>query len=165
MIGNRGGRHVVDWQNRELVKLLVSESTSYSEVLKRVGLTPSSNMVTLKKYIDKYDIDTSHFDPIKNRPLTRNRATAEPLANILVEHSKYASRSKLKQRLVKEELLVYQCAGCSTGGVWQGKSLTLQLEHKNGVNDDYRLINLEFLCPNCHSQTRTYAGRNKHTNK
>jgi hypothetical protein len=36
----------------------------------------------------------------------------------------------------------------------------LQLEHKNGVRSDFRIDNLELLCPNCHSQTSTFAGRN-----
>jgi RNA polymerase subunit RPABC4/transcription elongation factor Spt4 len=43
---------------------------------------------------------------------------------------------------------------------WNGKVLTLQVDHINGVNDDHRLENLRFLCPNCHSQTPTYAGSN-----
>lgn len=33
----------------------------------------------------------------------------------------------------------------------------LQLEHKNGDRCDNRLENLELLCPNCHSQTKTYS--------
>lgn len=42
-----------------------------------------------------------------------------------------------------------------------GQSLSLQLDHINGINNDHRLENLRFLCPNCHSQTNTYAGKNK----
>ena len=38
--------------------------------------------------------------------------------------------------------------------------LTLQLDHINGINNDNRKENLRFLCPNCHSQTDTFAGRN-----
>jgi hypothetical protein len=50
---------------------------------------------------------------------------------------------------------------CGNDGKWNGEKLSLHLEHKNGVNDDNRLINLTFLCPNCHSQTKTYSGKNK----
>lgn len=39
--------------------------------------------------------------------------------------------------------------------------MTLQLEHINGNNRDHRLVNLCFLCPNCHTLTKTWGGRNK----
>jgi hypothetical protein len=39
--------------------------------------------------------------------------------------------------------------------------LSLALHHRNGDGEDNRLENLELLCPNCHSQTDTFAGRNR----
>lgn len=67
------------------------------------------------------------------------------------------SRRHVKRRL--EKLIPYVCNECGQGPEWNGKKLVLQLEHKNGINNDNRLENLCFLCPNCHSQTETYAGR------
>lgn len=81
------------------------------------------------------------------------------MEEILVENSTYANLSRLKTRLVNEGLLEYKCAVCGISE-WLGKPLTLQLHHKNGKHNDHRLSNLEFLCPNCHSQTENYAGRN-----
>ena len=55
----------------------------------------------------------------------------------------------------------FRCARCGNEGEWLGEPLTLQLDHANGRYDDNRLENLRWLCPNCHSQTPTFAGRGK----
>lgn len=67
-------------------------------------------------------------------------------------------RHKLKARFLK--LVPYVCAECGIGGEWNGRRLVLQLDHKNGIHNDNRRENLQLICPNCHSQTPSYAGRN-----
>jgi len=44
---------------------------------------------------------------------------------------------------------------------WQGEKLPLELEHKDGNRRNNERSNLEYLCPNCHSLTPTWRGRNK----
>ena len=72
----------------------------------------------------------------------------------------YSSRASIRKTIIKENLIEYKCSECNIQ-TWNNKSLSLHLDHINGMNNDNRLENLRFLCPNCHSQTEIYTGRNK----
>jgi hypothetical protein len=69
--------------------------------------------------------------------------------------------NKLKLRLIKEGIIDNKCDCCGIGTAWNGQPIVHHLDHINGVSTDHRLSNLRLLCPNCHSQTHTYAGKNK----
>jgi len=66
----------------------------------------------------------------------------------------------MKKILLSKNLLEYKCYHCGIKE-WNSKEISLQLEHINGINNDNRVENLTLLCPNCHSQTPTFAGKNK----
>jgi 5-methylcytosine-specific restriction endonuclease McrA len=70
-----------------------------------------------------------------------------------------SNRGNIKRRLSERGVLPYVCAICGISQ-WQGRPLTLQIDHVNGKRLDYRLDNLRLLCANCHSQTDTFGGRN-----
>ena len=55
----------------------------------------------------------------------------------------------------------HRCSSCGVGPLWNKKALVLEVDHKNGDPCDHRLENLQFLCPNCHSQTGTYKNRTR----
>lgn len=99
----------------------------------------------------------SWFDAV-NRGALVARPSATPMSELLVAGT-YRERYNVKTRLVKEGLKENTCERCGLID-WQGEPLTLALHHINGERHDNRLENLMLLCPNCHSQTDNYAGRN-----
>lgn len=137
---------------------IVSKHKSISDILEYFGFSKSSGSMSklVKDRIIREDIDISHF----NKSGIQGGKPKYDLEDILVENSSYSNIDRLKKRILNAGLLEYKCAECGNTGEWNGKKLVLQLEHRNGKHDDHRLSNLCFLCPNCHSQTSTYAGKN-----
>ena len=83
-----------------------------------------------------------------------------PLSEILEgKHSQYQT-NKLRKRILKENILENVCSECGIAE-YNEKPIVLQLDHINGKSKDHTLKNLRLLCPNCHSQTDTWCGKNK----
>ena len=70
---------------------------------------------------------------------------------------------ELPVRWRRLKILKDQDGCCNKCGIkkWNGELITFELEHKDGNNQNNSRENLELLCPNCHSQTKTWRGRNK----
>ena len=127
---------------------IVSNSNSYSDCLRALGLGTRGGSSTdiLKKRINELNCSINHF----HAPNKRSANAKYSLDEILIENSTYANISSLKTRLIREERLEYKCAICGINS-WLNQPLALQLDHINGINNDHRIENLRFLCPNCHS--------------
>ena len=139
-------------------RIMVATADSYSDILRQLNLTTrgGSSLDILKRRIAELNCSTEHFGQKASTIAPNVRYT---LDEILVDNSSYMNISRLKIRLIKENRLEYKCARCGISE-WMGQPISLQLDHINGKNNDHRIENLRFLCPNCHSQTETYAGKN-----
>lgn len=143
---------------------LLKKSSTISEVLFKLGYTVKGNSwgySQVKRRMDDLNLDYSIFKG-KSAVIKTNKLNNVKKEDILKENCKH-QRTVLRRYIIKNNLIPYKCAICGCTE-WQGKTLSLELDHINGVNNDNRLENLRFLCPNCHSQTSTYGSRNQQIN-
>jgi hypothetical protein len=113
---------------------------------------------SISKCVARFGFSRKTFNDARLRGAVVTRPQAMPLEQLL---SAPRERGHLKGRLLRLGLKVYRCEICGISE-WRGALLSLALHHVNGDGRDNRLENLQLLCPNCHSQTENFAGRNVH---
>ena len=140
---------------------LIKNSNSLIEVCRKANIVPTTgNYNTLKKIINNNNINISHFKRICGGN-TKKKSTSEYLVK-----GTSVSSFKLKNRLLEEGIKEYKCENPECGlSEWHGKPIPLELHHINGDNTDNRIENLQLLCPNCHTFTDNYGGKNQRLNK
>ena len=136
----------------------IKSSTCIKEVLFKLGYTTSGNSWGYTKVKERMLILGLSSKDFKGRSATTITSTRVDSSKLFSSNSTHA-RSVLRKRIIRDNLLEYKCAICGIS-TWNNKTLSLELDHINGINNDNRLENLRFLCPNCHSQTSTYGSKN-----
>lgn len=126
---------------------------SIADVCRYVGWVPSGGNYKRARELIK-NLDTSH---LSQEPWNKGKKIKgkkrQSLEEILVKDSLYKNTTKLKQRLIDSGLKKNCCEKC-------GFTTKIELHHINGDPSDNRLENIQFLCPNCHSQTDNFRGKN-----
>ena len=173
-------------KKEEIISLL-QQGMSYNEIAKKVGCnkstisfhaqkmkmsrnqTPQYDWQEIQKYHDaghgmrecqkNFGFANSTWSKAIERGDIKPNDHIIPLEVLLVSDRHKTARYHLKNRLLRVGVLKRECAICGITE-WQGKPLAFDLDHINGINNDNRLENLRILCPNCHSQTETHAGKN-----
>jgi hypothetical protein len=139
------------------------EAVSIAGVLRKLGLRQAGGTHShIARKLRAFHIDTSHFLGCgANRGENHRGPNKLPWGCVLVLRGDGPRQKAFRlRRALIESGRPYRCAapGCPVGEAWLGKPIHLHVNHKNGNWLDDRPENLEFLCPNCHSQTPNYCG-------
>ena len=141
-----------DINENEFVKVC-NESQSMAKAASELGL----HFNTFKKYAIKFGCyNTNQSGKGINKKHNGNKIPTDEILE--GKHPQYQTYN-LRNRLIKEGIKENKCEECGISE-WNGKDLVTQLDHINGNSHDHRLKNLRLLCPNCHSQTETWCGKN-----
>ena len=170
---------------RDRIKQLLAEGLTQKEIARRLGVTPPTVAYhvrrlgipaghsrrrydwaavqayydaghSVRECADRFGFSTWSWHQAVKRGAIVARPVAMPIADVLVGAR---HRGHLKRRLLGAGIKENRCEICGIEE-WLGAPLSMALHHINGDGQDNRLENLQMLCPNCHSQTENFAGRN-----
>lgn len=146
----------VDLLSKDELEKIVQSSRTLQEVLRKIGYSSASgaNRHTVQTRLDKYNISTDHFTKGVSTGIKRTEE------NVFCEDST-ATQKTLREWYIKGSYTEYKCSICGQEPFWNGKPLSLILDHIDGNNTNNVLSNLRWVCPNCDRQLDTFGSTNK----
>lgn len=152
----------------EEIESAIKNSKSSAEACRILNLSDNGGMTSrFRRLALKHNLDLSHWT---GQLWSKGKTCLDDLRIRGIDESDiFSTESKVSpgwvRRVLKSKNLIeYKCK-CGNSGIWNGEPMDLQLDHINGKRNDHRLENLRWMCPNCHSQTTTFCGRNKSSAK
>lgn len=143
---------LIDNYTKDELEYIVKNSKCVNEIINKLGYKTHNGRShkTVMDRIKKYNIPYDHFESVA--PQKRN------YDNIFCNNStaSQATLRKWYKKIVKDDF----CRICNRPKLWEGKELTMILDHIDGDNHNNQIENLRWICPNCNSQLPTFAGRN-----
>lgn len=137
----------------EHFKQIVAESFSFAEVARKIGSKPVGGTISnINLKCRRYNIDTSHMTGQAHAKgkVSKQRRTANEIL-VFGKDTDFRTKPNLLRRALQELGVEYKCSECGIFE-WFGKKLTLEIDHVDGQYWNNTRENLQFLCPNCHSQ-------------
>lgn len=137
--------------SEEEIRQIVAESKSVVEVAEKLGYcrTSGSAAESINKMCDYYNIDTSHF-------------LGQGWNKGNFDYSRFKKGNAIKSAHMVQAIVALRGHKCEQCGLetWLEKPITLEVHHKDGNHLNNDLNNLMLLCPNCHSYTENWRGKN-----
>lgn len=141
------------WENfsKEQLQEFVQESKSFAELKRKIlyAENQGSSLTSLKKMIEKYQFDISHF-------------TGQKWNKNNFDYSRFKKGNAIKSADAVKALSYKRGHKCECCGLteWQRQKIPLQVHHLDGDRLNNEEENLQLLCPNCHALTDNYCGKN-----
>ena len=122
------------------------------------GYAANTNREETNKKISKTLKGSGSTDRLRDPEVIARAKTTRNTNYALRPFTDLTTNEARRKRILEEQN--GKCNHCGNHE-WRGKPLILELEHRDGNNQNNERGNLECICPNCHSQTPTWRGRNK----
>jgi hypothetical protein len=139
-------------QRKEEIKSWINTNQSKAFMCKELKCKPE----TLNWWLDKMELKYNGNKGGKGIKISGQRKSAlEYLSS-----DGYISAHRLKLKLIEDNIKEHKCEICNLTE-WNGEKIPLELHHIDGDRYNNIYINIQILCPNCHSQTDNNSGKNK----
>lgn len=146
--------------SEEEIRSAASEASSRTEMMRILGIRQGGGgYQALEFWCRKYGVEPPDGTALSRKNVEGHSWTAMPDDEWFSNHTRRQG-PQTRKRLVAHGI-PDECSICGQPPVWNGRPLTLQIDHINGDRWDNRIENVRILCPHCHTQTETYANTGK----